>query len=636
MSVGLTQPDTKVYVGFTSNPYTAIASIVWTDITSYVTAGKTGTGRNHELGVVEAGQATFNLLNTDGRFSPWNTSSPYYGTGTSIVPLRPVKVEATWSGTTYAVWFGYVKEWPTLMTTASQTWTPMTAVDQFAIWANKNITNLEYETTVLADTPVIFYRLGDVPGATVAVDSSGNSRHGQYNGTVTLGAAGAILTDADTSADLGARAGYVECSVAGTPITGTGSWSVEGWFKTNSPAVADDVLWDSRSAVNLSEADLRWGTTGVLHFGIRDDAGNLISCDDTTSVDDSDWHHVVCVRSAANTIKLYRDGALVATGTAGGANPNLATQLGMRVASFALAGAAQFDGLADEFAVYSTALSASDVAAHYAAGFAAFDAQTSGERFGTILDIIGHPAADRTIETGTSVLQPIMSSLATTRVLAYLQQVALTERGLPYQAPDGKITFLGRSHLWTTAASNTSQATFTDTSVTTLPYELAGTDLMQDPLDVYNEVPVARSGGATQTATDATSATTYGERTLGGLTDLLFNGDEEAVDRANFELSTHKDPLTRVRSLHLHPQDAPVTLFPQVLGRALWDRVTFVRTFKVGSTFSQETIIEGVEHQWTGDDWHTFFHLAAGDATHAWVLGDATFGVLDSTTKLGF
>lgn len=51
----------------------------WTDITPLV-EGWSGTvrGRQHELDQFEAGQPTLTLNNQDGRFSRWNTNSPYY------------------------------------------------------------------------------------------------------------------------------------------------------------------------------------------------------------------------------------------------------------------------------------------------------------------------------------------------------------------------------------------------------------------------------------------------------------------------------------------------------------------------------------------------------------------------------
>ncbi|MDX6199796.1 MAG: hypothetical protein QOJ79_2947, partial [Actinomycetota bacterium] len=55
-----------------------------------------------------------------------------------------------------------------------------------------------YQAAVLSDAPVGYWRLGERSGA-VAADSSGAGRSGSYSGGVSLGVAGALVGDGDTS-----------------------------------------------------------------------------------------------------------------------------------------------------------------------------------------------------------------------------------------------------------------------------------------------------------------------------------------------------------------------------------------------------------------------------------------------------
>jgi len=55
---------------------------------------KASRGRQHELQVFEAATCDFRFDNSDGRFNPWNTSSPYVGW---LKPMRPVQVRAQWN-----------------------------------------------------------------------------------------------------------------------------------------------------------------------------------------------------------------------------------------------------------------------------------------------------------------------------------------------------------------------------------------------------------------------------------------------------------------------------------------------------------------------------------------------------------
>jgi len=103
---GPAMPTTTVQVAFQNNPFDT--SLTWTDVTKYVTGFTTSMGRQHELQQVGPSTATIQLTNQDGRFSPWNTASPYYYSGTGLTVGHPVRIRATWSGTTYDVFYGYV------------------------------------------------------------------------------------------------------------------------------------------------------------------------------------------------------------------------------------------------------------------------------------------------------------------------------------------------------------------------------------------------------------------------------------------------------------------------------------------------------------------------------------------------
>ena len=77
----MARPDLYVLeCAFASNPDALLADQVWTDITAYldVKAGvRIGRGRTDELSDIQPSTLACTLKN-DGRFTPGNTSSPYY------------------------------------------------------------------------------------------------------------------------------------------------------------------------------------------------------------------------------------------------------------------------------------------------------------------------------------------------------------------------------------------------------------------------------------------------------------------------------------------------------------------------------------------------------------------------------
>lgn len=102
-------PTLTVEAGFGSSPNTAISSITWTDISSYVRSFSTQRGRSHELQPNAAGTATIRLNNRDRRFEPEYSMSPYYP---NVLPLVPIRISATWNGTLYPIGVFFVEEWP--------------------------------------------------------------------------------------------------------------------------------------------------------------------------------------------------------------------------------------------------------------------------------------------------------------------------------------------------------------------------------------------------------------------------------------------------------------------------------------------------------------------------------------------
>jgi hypothetical protein len=78
------------------------------DISSSVIKIDTRKERNLLQDKYIAGQATIRVVDPDGDWNPQNTASPLYP---NLVPLRQVTVAATYSGTTYPIFAGYIAEY---------------------------------------------------------------------------------------------------------------------------------------------------------------------------------------------------------------------------------------------------------------------------------------------------------------------------------------------------------------------------------------------------------------------------------------------------------------------------------------------------------------------------------------------
>lgn len=83
----------------------AFSGASFDDVTDHVYGFSTNRGRSDDLGEIDQGTATIKLRDHDGRFNPENASSDLYG---YLLPLRPVRIQATHNGTTYGVFRGFI------------------------------------------------------------------------------------------------------------------------------------------------------------------------------------------------------------------------------------------------------------------------------------------------------------------------------------------------------------------------------------------------------------------------------------------------------------------------------------------------------------------------------------------------
>lgn len=217
---------------------------------------------------------------------------------------------------------------------------------------------MTYSAEVLADTPLIYLRLGESSGTT-ASDSSGNGRDGTYTGSPTLGVAGALAGDADTAINC-PGSGYV--AVTGAAWMAVTDYSVELWIKYTSTTTAMFVSWNNLSSTKkiIELADV----SGKIQITAYNTSGAGTAIVSPLTYNDGNWHHVVATKSGT-TFTLYVDGSQVATGTCASANSGQLAALNINRRPD---GSLFANSSYDEFAIYSGTLSSTRITAHYNAG----------------------------------------------------------------------------------------------------------------------------------------------------------------------------------------------------------------------------------------------------------------------------
>jgi hypothetical protein len=244
------------------------------------------------------------------------------------------------------------------LTASPGTWggaTPMTYAYQWKRCANS------YSASVLADTPVAYWRLGDKNG-NVATDVLGASP-GTYGGSPlpTLDVPGALSGDNDRAVDF-THPQYVE--IPSSPALHPDSQTVEMWVKPNDPMT--NYSWGTRYEAGGGQNE--WGaidgTTRKVSYRMR---GGSYVITGTTALQNGTWYHLAFTRASApdGTFKIYVNGALEASGsyemlqTSNNTRPlRLAYPEEIEPGIFA------YSGTIDEIALYPSALPQNRLQAH--------------------------------------------------------------------------------------------------------------------------------------------------------------------------------------------------------------------------------------------------------------------------------
>jgi len=243
------------------------------------------------------------------------------------------------------------------------------------VWnAGPVLASSQYATAVLADSPAAYWRLGETSGTTAA-DSSGNGYPGTISGSVTLGASGAILGDPDTAMSF--SGGYINTSYVQTSVT---AYSEEAWMRSTSTAPFAPVFTDRGVDGSGHSLSMYFGETGgasggpgLVSFEL-DTNSQEVGVTAAQAINDGQWHHVVGTWSAPSGMTVdpsqftvYIDGAPVAT------TPASHNYCGCGLPTSPLSGEGgltegyNYIGTLDELAIYPTALTPAQVAAHFAA-----------------------------------------------------------------------------------------------------------------------------------------------------------------------------------------------------------------------------------------------------------------------------
>lgn len=255
-----------------------------------------------------------------------------------------------------------------------------------------------------------------------------------------------------------------------------------------------------------------------------------------------------------------------------------------------------------------------------------YSQEASGTRIDNILNDLGWPTSDRSLDAGQSNVQAT-GVLTNTNAMSHAFTVQDTELGIMFVSPSGSMMYQDR-HARLKAPYTVSQATFGDSAG-----ELGYTEILlaHEDLRIYNDIRITRLSGTEQVATSTTSIDAYGKRGL-QKPSLLMVSDADALAQAQYLLNRYQQPAMRVRQITIKPNSDQTNLYPKALGYDLSTRITIKLA---QASLDKDYHIEGIRHTWdvkNPEGLQTVWMLTDAAVDVAWLLDSTTASVLGSTT----
>jgi hypothetical protein len=596
------------------------ASPVWTSITEYARAATVRRGRSTQLERHVAGTMDLVLDNSDRIFDPTYTSGPFYGV---LAPMNRIRLRASWDGSTYDLFTGFVDGWPQNYHPSNRDATVnVQGTDLFGHLANVDLADPWIEATKQAPAPVWWLPLQEATSAEEVVEVVSGARFIPFG--VELGEP-AVIPDRQSSANFPNQTSWVQVtSELGRFMQGS-SWSLGVTFVR--PAYLDDFNYTAFVLVATSSMQLQVDPSdGTCHliYGSIALPGDILQT--SVSVADNEPHHIGIVNNADNWT-MYLDGVAVDTASGTSGDP----QVMKGFIGNNGAGNAGFNGRISDVMLWDEALTAADMLALADAAVGAWDGDTAAERIERILAQTNYPGTTD-LEAGEGRCG---AQAGPGTALSRLQIVDATEQGRFFIEADGVPTLHNRAHNITATRSTVTQATFSDdtaatgdTGATDVPIHAGALQFGFDKVQTINEVTVTSPVlPASVTVKDTTAQATYGAQTRSIQT--VARSVRDAESSGQYLVTKYKDPQIRAEKWSVKPQRKPI-VWPTVLGLVFGDRIVLERTPQgVGTQIQIPLYLEYLEHRIVPGEWVVTCGGIPAEpeaSTDYWVLGTAGLG----------
>ena len=564
------------------------------------------------------------LDNTDRLYDPDYTAGTYYG---DLNPMTPIRIRVTHNAVTYDSFYGYASSWDVSSEAHDHTVT-VQALDGLTVLQMLKVGSpFERQIRNFGGDVRAWYRFSEPVGATVLVDHSANGYHGTPSGGVTFGVDGGM-----DGADLGAAFDAIDDKIllpAAAAKIGTGSWSIEGWYRTPYAGGSSVFLFQqrgsyedaSRGGLFIEAARIGGAVTPGEARAYVYDSGRTVQLLTDIAVNDDLLHQIVVTHDGTGTYTFYLDGG--EDDSSAGAAVTLADPI-LYIGYNLSTDSRYFDGDISELILYDLDLTPAEVLNNYTLGTTPWDNQLTSARITAILNMIGWPAALRDLDTGLSTMNQLASGQIT--ALTAIWEAVDTENGAAWIDGAGKLVFANRRY----RDVSTYQATF---SAASIPFRSA--DAKRDAAALRTVSQVTDQNDATTEYVGANEAP-YGPRVVSRSTQTT--SVTEPYDYATWLYGEHGTPASDYVIVVEAHTDTSNANWASLLGLDLGDlvRVVVAAIEGVGSDVDVACFVESIHIEATTHLWRFTIGVSNAAGQRGFVLDNATNGVLDGAGRLGF
>jgi hypothetical protein len=581
-------PTPIVEIAFNDGPY--VASPTWTNVTSDVRYMTIDRGRTGDWASFY-GSASVVLSNLNRTYDPFNTSGTYYG---KLLPRRQIRITASYGGTTYPVFRGFVSGWPPAWTDAGKDSTiTLSCFDAVGLLASETLPADWSRDYIISTAPRHYYPCDEPVGPFTT-----NQVLKDY-GSVPLN----MATTAEASNFSQLAVGLVNSSITSTGSNAAnsslgvvnaspGSFTVSCWAIADASASGSIFIQG-----NIYNHTYYFGfntTTEKFYAEVTEPSfGNSKVASTNISGWDTGKPRLLTFtwNSATRTIAMFIDGISVAVTTVNNAGIYVQTNENVNIGSGSVQQIVVWDGVQTQATIQSIFK-----------GSTANFLETARVRFQGLIANTPFPVSltDPPSAPVTTVLEVTDDA---PQVAGELQKLSDSEFAPLFVTRDGVVTLYNQNQIRTQTRSIVSQGTYGTGGFAIGP----NVALEYDGDSMRNEANITMSGGGVYIQRNTTSVNTYGAAEASIDTQLASLAN--AVSVANIvtgwggQVYPKTDPFDVVLS--------PDGDWSNALNRELNDRITLVVSPPTGNSTTIPMLLQRVRHSVVPGEWRTTFEGSA-------------------------